>query len=133
LVHLINTDALLRLYWQAIRGKHFLNGKPFTVDKLLHEINELDMLILNEVGVKTYNEYESGFLNNVISQIYDNEKCLGIVSNEPFTNTDGSERSVSSILGDRVMSRAAECGYQRLAFNWRDYRQMSCPVSVEAA
>lgn len=132
--HLMSIDSLLNLYWVAIKGKHVYKGRFFNEKTILNIIDGLDLLILNELGLRTYNEHEITFLHQIISRIYDRNKgCLCVISNEAFTSADGTGRSVSGILGDRIMSRASQCSYWRLRFNWRDFRQMSRLVSVDAA
>ena len=81
------------------------------------------MLILNEVGVKNYSEWEMDVLQRTISEIYNSKACLLIISNLPFTGEE-AKNSLTNLLGDRIISRAADCDYIMIPFWWRDFRRM---------
>lgn len=119
-VHLMSVDDLLGRMWAIVRGE-----SKVTEEQILKVIGSLDLLILNELGLRVYNERELAFLQRVVSRVYDEVACLVFIGNLPFDHDDHSVVTVKNLLGDRIMSRAEECGYWMVPFTWRDFRPLA--------
>lgn len=77
---------------------------------------EVDLLILDEVGVQTGTENEQQIIFNIINERYNAIKPTVIISNK-------DKIGVQKYLGERVWDRLKENGGVCLNFNGRSYRK----------
>lgn len=116
-IHLMNMEQLLGCKWAIVRKDLRMTEKA-----LIELIGSLDLLIINELGLREYNGPEQAFIQEVLDHMYKRGRSVILIGNLQF---EGEGVTVRSVLGDRIISRAAECDYWMLSFNWRDYRVMS--------
>lgn len=96
------------------------SSSNFSESEVLRRFTNPDLLILDEVGVQNDTDSEKLILGDVISNRYDSEKPVIIISNLPLFSK--KDLSVASILGDRVIDRIRETGGDRILFDWESYR-----------
>lgn len=93
-----------------------------TERQAIAELVKYDLLILDEVGVQHGSSTETVILTELLNQRYELMKPVIMLSNYPFKRADNDSRpSLTSVLGDRVMSRLHECA-TRVVCDWEDYR-----------
>lgn len=82
---------------------------------------DVDLLILDEVGVQFDSEAEKLIMFDVINGRYEEVKPTIVLSNFPIDADDGKP-SIRKVLGDRVLDRLREGGGKMIPFNWKSYR-----------
>lgn len=86
-----------------------------TEAQFLRYLSELDLLVLDEVGVQRMNDHESLVLNSIIDVRYTNERATGVLTN--LKSDDLTE-----CLGLRAIERLLENG-EWVGFVWESYRR----------
>jgi DNA replication protein DnaC len=87
-----------------------------SLTETMNQFTKKDLLIIDEIGLKGFTEYEFSLLNEIIDFRY-NEKMPTILA----SNMNWKE--IVLALGDRVVSRIFESG-GGLRFNNEDYRKI---------
>jgi len=76
---------------------------------------DVDLLILDEVGVQFGSETEENFLFDIINERYENRRPTIIISNLDI-------EGVKQYLGERAFDRLREDGGKYIPFTWDSYR-----------
>ena len=97
-----------------IRDKYNKESRV-TESQFLKYLSNVDLLVLDEVGVQRMNDHESIMINTIIDSRYTNEKPTGIL-----TNLKSDE--VTAVLGGRVMERLLE-NCEWVSFTWESFRK----------
>lgn len=84
------------------------------------QISEIDLLVIDEVGLVNLDDKDRGVITEVINARYNNCGSMIIASNAPFTSDN--KFNLKSVLGDRVVDRLKEMGGPRLVFKWDSLR-----------
>ncbi len=98
-----------------IRDKYNANSN-MTEAQFMKYLGNLDLLILDEVGVQRMSDHEKLMMNMIIDARYTHEKPTGILTN---LNTE----RLTDVLGPRVMERLLENNGEWVAFSWPSYRK----------
>jgi putative replication protein len=91
----------------------FNGGK--TEVELMAEISRVDLLVLDEVGVQMYSQYEKVILHQVIDRRTAMLKPVGIL-----TNLNAAELTVA--IGERAFDRLQMGGGMWVIFDWASHR-----------
>lgn len=75
-----------------------------------------DFVVLDEVGVQNFSEFEQVVAYEAINARYLEEKPTMVITNLPA-------KELSSVLGERVVDRLREGGGKALDFDWDSYRR----------
>ncbi len=97
-----------------IRDKYNKESRV-TESQFLKYLSDVDLLVLDEVGVQRMNDHESIMINTVVDSRYTNEKATGIL-----TNLKSDE--LTNVLGGRVMERLLE-NCEWVGFTWESFRR----------
>lgn len=76
---------------------------------------EVDLLVLDEIGVQLGTEYEGVMITDIINRRYSDMRPTIILSNL-------DQKGLGKFLGERVLDRMTEGGGGIVAFNWSSYR-----------
>lgn len=87
----------------------------FSEKQILKNFVDVDLLIIDEVGVQYGTESEKNILFEVINGRYENMKPMILISNL-------ARKDVEKFLGKRVYDRLRENG-SGIIFNWESYRR----------
>jgi len=93
----------------------YRDGSPITERELIERVSEVDLLILDEIGVQRSNDNEALTINTII----DNRTADGLPTGV-LTNLNYSE--LVKQLGDRVIDRLKTNQAHWVEFNWPSYR-----------
>ncbi len=110
---LVITVAELML---KIRDK-YNKASTITEAQFMKYLAEVDLLVLDEVGVQRMNDHEAIMLNSIVDARYTNEKPTGILSNLNVND-------LTHVLGERVIERLLENG-EWVGFTWESYRRQA--------
>ncbi len=102
-----------------IRDKYNKESRV-TESQFLKYLSNVDLLVLDEVGVQRMNDHESIMINTIIDSRYTNEKPTGIL-----TNLKSDE--LTTVLGGRVMERLLE-NCEWVSFTWESFRKQKKPL-----
>ncbi|HHC6612700.1 TPA: ATP-binding protein [Vibrio parahaemolyticus] len=86
-----------------------------TEAQFLKYLSQVDLLVLDEVGVQRMNDHEAIMINTIIDSRYTNEKATGILTN--LKSDD-----LTQVLGARVMERLLE-NCEWVSFTWESFRK----------
>ncbi|MFY2830600.1 ATP-binding protein [Vibrio parahaemolyticus] len=86
-----------------------------TEAQFLKYLSQVDLLVLDEVGVQRMNDHEAIMINTIIDSRYTNEKATGILTN--LKSDD-----LTQALGARVMERLLE-SCEWVSFTWESFRK----------
>jgi DNA replication protein DnaC len=78
-------------------------------------MTDMDLLILDEIGVQFGSETERNLLFDVLNERYEDCKPTLLLSNLP-------KQDVAKYLGERVMDRLREDGGRVVVFDWESHR-----------
>lgn len=92
----------------------FNGGK--SESQLMEEMARVDLLVLDEVGVQMYSQYEKVILHQVIDRRTSMMKPVGIL-----TNLNAVE--LTNAIGERAFDRLQMGGGMWVIFDWASYRR----------
>ena len=114
---------------QMIRNirESWRSDSTITEEKAIKRFAEVDLLVLDEVGVQAGTENEALLLFDVLAERYENMKSTILISNLPWFVPDEEKRKRSAkdmrdYLGERLYDRFFEAGSVVLPFTWESYR-----------
>lgn len=93
----------------------YLPAAAHTEQQLIDGFRDLDLLILDEVGIQKGNDAELHLFFEVMNERYSHLKPTILLSNL-------SVREINALLGSRVLDRMREDGGQVVAFPWQSAR-----------
>ncbi|MCW5197403.1 ATP-binding protein [Buchnera aphidicola] len=91
-----------------------LNNK-YTEEFFLKKSSEVDLLIIDEIGIQKESNYEKIILHQIIDRRSASKKSTGMLSNLNFNN-------LNILLGERIIDRMKLGKLLCLNFNWDSYR-----------
>lgn len=107
--------AFMTVFEAIQRVKATYGDSTKTESQVMRSFAEVDLLILDEVGVQFGTKYEEVIITDIINRRYSDMRPTLILSN--LTSDELSE-----YLGARVVDRMYEGGGGVLAFDWDSYR-----------
>lgn len=87
-----------------------------TESQVINYYSNLDVLIIDEVGIQFGSETEKMFMFDIINGRYENMKPTIFISNLDMDN-------LKAVLGDQAVDRMREDGAKVLIFDWASYRK----------
>ncbi|CAL4317792.1 ATP-binding protein [Buchnera aphidicola] len=87
-----------------------------TEKKILNKLNQMDLLILDEIGIQIASRYEKNIINQIIDRRAASKKSTGMISNLDYNQME-------KLLGERVMDRMCIGNSLWLNFGWKSYRR----------
>ncbi len=97
-----------------IRGS-WDKGVQYSEQEIINSFIDIDLLIIDEVGVQYGTESEKNLLFEVINGRYELMKPQILISNV-------SKDEFEAFLGTRIYDRLRDCG-KGIVFNWESYRK----------
>ncbi|WP_343189732.1 ATP-binding protein [Buchnera aphidicola (Takecallis taiwana)] len=94
----------------------FNNNNQMTEKKFIYRLSNIDLLILDEIGIQTESKYEKIIINQIIDQRSSAKKPIGMLSNLNYY-------TIKKILGERIIDRINLSNSLWLNFNWNSYRK----------
>ncbi len=108
MIRVIELIRILKETWQR--------GSENTERDVISFFGELDVLVLDEVGIQFGSETERMFMFDIINTRYDNMLPTILISNLDINN-------LKEILGEQAVDRLREDGGKVLVFNWESQRK----------
>lgn len=110
-----NSVSFVTVFEVIQRVKATYGGGDKTETEVMRSFAQVDLLILDEVGVQFGTEFEKVIITDIINRRYADMRPTIIMSN--LTSDELSE-----YLGARVVDRMYEGGGGVIAFDWESYR-----------
>lgn len=95
--------------------KTFKNKNEYTEEYFLKKSSEVDLLIIDEIGIQKESNYEKIIIHQIIDRRSASKKSTGILSNLNINN-------LKILLGERIIDRMKLGKILCLNFNWNSYR-----------
>lgn len=113
-----NHTVLFSTVQRAIRRVRETWGwrAPETETSVIRLFTDVDLLILDEVGVQADSENEKNIIFDIMNERYERHKPTLMISNK------GVKEVIHSI-GERVYDRMRQGGGRYVAFDWESYRK----------
>ena len=108
MIRVIELIRILKETWQR--------GAEHNERDVINFFGEVDVLILDEVGIQFGSETERMFMFDIINTRYDNMLPTILISNLDINN-------LKEILGEQAVDRLREDGGKVLVFNWESQRK----------
>lgn len=108
MIRVIELIRILKETWQR--------GSENTERDVISFFGEIDVLVLDEVGIQFGSETERMFMFDIINTRYDNMLPTILISNLDINN-------LKEILGEQAVDRLREDGGKVLVFNWESQRK----------
>ena len=83
---------------------------------MMQEFEQLDLLIVDEVGVQYATESANRIITEIVNARYNAEKPTVFISNL-------GANEFQTVMGERAMSRMMEDGCKPFVCDWSDYRK----------
>jgi len=97
--------------------KDTFNGKSdVTEEKLLNNLSNVDLLMIDEIGMQIESRYEKVVINQIVDRRSSSKRSTGMLSNLDY-------RGLKILLGERVIDRMRIGNSLWLTFDWESYRK----------
>ncbi|WP_343192626.1 DNA replication protein DnaC [Buchnera aphidicola (Taiwanaphis decaspermi)] len=97
--------------------KNTFHGKNnITEEKLLNNLSNVDLLIIDEIGIQTESRYEKVIINQIVDRRSSSKKPTGMLSNL-------DHKEMRKLLGERVIDRMRLGNSLWLTFEWESFRK----------
>ncbi|WP_343192189.1 DNA replication protein DnaC [Buchnera aphidicola (Formosaphis micheliae)] len=97
--------------------KNTFNGtNNITEENLLHNLSNVDLLMIDEIGMQTESRYEKVIINQIVDRRSSSKRSTGMLSNLDHLG-------MKSLLGERVIDRMRLGNSLWLTFEWNSYRK----------
>lgn len=86
-----------------------------TEQQIMDRLAEVDLLIIDEIGVQRGTDDELNTIFEIIDERYQNRRPSILISNLPWLE-------LKQVIGDRSADRLRDCGGKMLTFDWKSHR-----------
>ncbi len=93
----------------------FSEGADTTEEKLINDLSNVDLLVVDEIGVQTESRYEKVIINQIVDRRSSSKRPTGMLTNLNISQ-------MNQLLGERVMDRMRLGNSLWVTFNWGSYR-----------
>lgn len=83
-------------------------------EQLLNDLSNVDLLVIDEIGVQTESKYEKVIINQIVDRRSSSKRPTGMLTNSNM-------EEMTKLLGERVMDRMLGNSLW-VIFNWDSYR-----------
>lgn len=84
-------------------------------EKFLRELCEVDLLVLDEIGIQRETKNEQVILHQIVDRRTASLRSVGMLTNL-------NHAAMSTLLGERIMDRMTMNGGRWVSFNWESWR-----------
>jgi len=95
--------------------KDTFTNKETSEEQLLTDLSNVDLLVIDEIGVQTESKYEKVIINQLVDRRSSSKRPTGMLTNYNI-------EEMSKLLGERVMDRMRLGASLWVNFNWDSYR-----------
>lgn len=94
----------------------FSGKSDLTEEKLLNNLSNVDLLMIDEIGMQIESRYEKVIINQIVDRRSSSKRSTGMLSNLDY-------RGLKILLGERVIDRMKIGNSLWLKFDWESYRK----------
>ncbi|MCF8581977.1 DNA replication protein DnaC [Enterobacter ludwigii] len=95
--------------------KDTFTNKETSEEQLLTDLSNVDLLVIDEIGVQTESKYEKVIINQLVDRRSSSKRPTGMLTNYNIED-------MTRLLGERVMDRMRLGASLWVNFNWESYR-----------
>ncbi|PPI88345.1 DNA replication protein DnaC [Candidatus Pantoea edessiphila] len=93
----------------------FNENSDLTEEKLIKNLSDVDLLVIDEIGIQSESKYEKIVINQIVDRRSSSKRPTGMLSNLDHA-------SMNLLLGERVMDRMRLGKSIWIYFDWESYR-----------
>jgi DNA replication protein DnaC len=93
----------------------FTQGNQLTEESLLSDLSQVDLLVIDEIGMQSESRYEKVIINQIVDRRSSSKRPTGMLTNL-------KHEKMVALLGERVMDRMRLGNSLWVAFDWDSYR-----------
>ncbi|AUO67501.1 TPA: DNA replication protein DnaC [Citrobacter amalonaticus] len=95
--------------------KETFSNRQTSEEQLLNDLSNVDLLVIDEIGVQTESRYEKVIINQIVDRRSSSKRPTGMLTNSNM-------EEMTKLLGDRVMDRMTLGDSLYVIFNWDSFR-----------
>ena len=95
--------------------KETFSNRETSEEQLLNDLSNVDLLVIDEIGVQTESRYEKVIINQIVDRRSSSKRPTGMLTNSNM-------EEMTKLLGERVMDRMRLGNSLWVIFNWDSYR-----------
>lgn len=99
----------------AMKGT-FNDASNTTEEQLIHDLSNVDLLVIDEIGMQIESRYEKVIINQIVDRRSSSKRPTGMLTNL-------NSHDMNALLGERVMDRMRLGNSLWVSFNWESYRR----------
>lgn len=93
-------------------------------EKFLRELCEVDLLVLDEIGIQRETKNEQVVLHQIVDRRTASMRSVGMLTNLNY-------EAMKTLLGERIMDRMTMNGGRWVNFNWESWRPNVVQPGIE--
>ncbi|CAL4317868.1 DNA replication protein DnaC [Buchnera aphidicola (Neophyllaphis podocarpi)] len=94
----------------------FNGNSNITEENLLNNLSNVDLLMIDEIGIQTESRYEKVIINQIVDRRSSSKRPTGMLSNLDY-------KGMKSLLGERVIDRMRLGNSLWITFEWESFRK----------
>ncbi|WP_343183096.1 DNA replication protein DnaC [Buchnera aphidicola (Neophyllaphis podocarpi)] len=94
----------------------FSGNSNITEENLLNNLSNVDLLMIDEIGIQTESRYEKVIINQIVDRRSSSKRPTGMLSNLDY-------KGMKSLLGERVIDRMRLGNSLWITFEWESFRK----------
>ncbi|ELP5715213.1 DNA replication protein DnaC [Enterobacter roggenkampii] len=95
--------------------KDTFSNRETSEEQLLNDLSNVDLLVIDEIGVQTESRYEKVIINQIVDRRSSSKRPTGMLTNHKL-------EEMKRLLGDRVIDRMMLGDSLYVIFDWESYR-----------
>ena len=95
--------------------KDTFSNRETSEEQLLNDLSNVDLLVIDEIGVQTESRYEKVIINQIVDRRSSSKRPTGMLTNSNM-------EEMTKMLGERVMDRMRLGNSLWVNFTWDSYR-----------
>lgn len=95
--------------------KETFSSRETSEEKLLNDLSNVDLLVIDEIGVQNESRYEKVIINQIVDRRSSSKRPTGMLTNY-------NVEKMTNFLGERVMDRMKLGDSIFVIFDWESYR-----------
>lgn len=95
--------------------KETFSSRESSEEQLLNDLSNVDLLVIDEIGVQTDSRYEKVIINQIVDRRSSSKRPTGVLTNL-------NSEDMTKQLGERVIDRLRLGNSLWVSFDWESYR-----------
>ncbi|EEC9767400.1 ATP-binding protein [Escherichia coli] len=112
---ILNRSGIQPLHRKCSFANYQVQNDGQSGEKFLRELCEVDLLVLDEIGIQRETKNEQVVLHQIVDRRTASMRSVGMLTNLNY-------EAMKTLLGERIMDRMTMNGGRWVNFNWESWR-----------